>query len=148
MKVCLLADVKGQGKRDDIINASDGYARNYLIPRKLAVELTPAVKREIEERAAQRRRIEEQERADARALAAKLESALVRLTLNTGADGKIYGSVTAKDICDALAAQTGIELERHRLVLNEAIKSFGTFELKVKIYADITGTVNVLVTEK
>lgn len=148
MKVLLLADVKGQGKKDEIKNVSDGYARNFLLPRKLAVEVTPAVLADLEARRAEKRRIEAEDRARAEETAKTLEALLVKVTLNSGADGKIYGSVTAKDICDALAAQHKIELDKYRLVLPEPIKSFGTFALKVKLHADVQGTLNVLVAGK
>ncbi len=148
MKVILLTDVRAQGKKDDIINVSDGYAKNYLIPRKLALEVTPAVLRDLEARKAEKARIAAEELAAAKAQAEKLEGVLVKLSLNAGSDGKIYGSVTAKDVCEALKAQCGIEIEKHRFVLSEPIKSFGTFPVKVKLHADVSGTVNVLVSEK
>ncbi len=148
MKVILLADVRGQGKKDDILNVSDGYARNFLLPRKLALEVTPAVLRDLEARQAEKRRIAAEELAAAKAVASQLEGVLVKLTLNAGADGKIYGSVTAKDVCDALKAQCGIEIDKHRFGLSDPIKSFGTFAVKVKLHADVVGTLNVLVTEK
>ncbi len=148
MKVLLLADVKGQGKRDEIKNVSDGYARNYLLPRKLAVELTPAVQAELDARRAEKLRLEAEEKARAEALAKTLEPLLVRVTLNSGADGKIYGSVTAKDICEALASQHGIEIDKYRVILPEPIKSFGNVAVKVKLHAEVVGTVNVLVSGK
>lgn len=148
MQVILLKDVKGQGKKDDIIKVSDGYARNFLLPRKLALEVTPAVLKDLEERQAERRRILAEEKAAAEAVAKSLEGVLVKLSLNSGADGKIYGSVTAKDICEALSAQSGIEIEKHRLVLSDPIKNFGTFEVNVKLHAEVIGKLNVLVTGK
>lgn len=148
MQVILLKDVKGQGKKDDIIKVSDGYARNFLLPRKLALEVTPAVLKDLEERQAERRRILAEEKAAAEAVAKSLEGVLVKLSLNSGADGKIYGSVTAKDICEALSAQAGIEIEKHRLVLSDPIKNFGTFEVNIKLHAEVIGKLNVLVTGK
>lgn len=148
MKVLLLTDVKGQGKKDEVKNVSDGYARNYLLPRKLAVELTPAVLADLEARRAEKLRLEAEERARAEELAKSLESLLIKVTLNSGADGKIYGSVTARDICDALFSQHKIEIDKYRVILPEPIKSFGTFAVKVKLHADVQGTLNVLVTGK
>lgn len=148
MKVLLLTDVKGQGKKDEIKNVSDGYARNYLFPRKLAVEVTPAVLADLEARRAEKRRLEAEERANAEAMAKTLEAVLVKLTLNGTADGKIYGSVTAKDICEALSAQHNIEIDKYRVILTDPIKSFGQFAVKVKLHADVQGTLNVLVTGK
>ncbi len=148
MKVLLLADVKGQGKKDEIKNVSDGYARNYLLPRKLAVELTPAVQADLDARRAEKLRIEAEEKARAQALAERLDPLLVKVALNSGSDGKIYGSITAKDICEALAAQHGIELDKYRVILPEPLKSFGTFAVKVKLHAEVQGTINVLVSGK
>ncbi len=147
MKVILLTDVRAQGKKDDIINVSDGYAKNYLIPRKLALEVTPAVLKDLEARKAEKARIAAEELAAAKAQAGMLEGVLVKLSLNAGADGKIYGSVTAKDICEALKAQHKIEIEKHRIIA-DPIKSFGTFAVKVKLHAEVSGTLNVLVAEK
>lgn len=148
MKVILLKDVKGQGKKDEILNVSDGYARNFLLPRKLALEVTPAVLKDLEARQAERKRILAEEKAAAQAVANSLQGVLVKLSLNSGADGKVYGSVTAKDIAEALAAQYKIEIEKHRIVLSDPIKSFGTFEINVKLHAEVIGKLNVLVAEK
>ena len=119
MKVILLKDVKGQGKKDEILNVSDGYARNFLLQRKLALEVTPAVLKDLEARQAERKRILAEEKAAAQAVANSLQGVLVKLSLNSGADGKVYGSVTAKDIAEALAAQYKIEIEKHRIVLSD-----------------------------
>lgn len=148
MQVILLKDVKGQGKKDEILKVSDGYARNFLLPRKLALEVTPAVLKDLEARQEERRRILAEEKAAAVAVASSLEGVLVKLSLNSGADGKVYGSVTAKDIAEALAAQHKIEIEKHRIVLSDPIKSFGTFEINVKLHAEVIGKLNVLVAEK
>lgn len=148
MKVLLLTDVKGQGKKDEIKNVSDGYARNYLLPRKLAVEVTPAVLADLEARRAEKLRLEAEEKARAEATAKSFEGILLKLTLNGTQDGKIYGSVTAKDICEALASQYGIELDKYRVILPEPIKNYGTFAVKVKLHAEVQGTLNVLVTGK
>lgn len=147
MKVLLLTDVKGQGKKDEIKNVSDGYARNYLLPRKLAVEATPAVLADLEARRAEKRRIEAEERARAEEMVKTLDALLIKLSLNSS-DGKVYGSVTQKDICEALASQHKIELDKYRVILPEPIKSFGTFSVKVKLYANVEGTLHVLVSEK
>lgn len=148
MKVVLLADVKGQGKKDDIINVSDGYARNYLFPRKLAVKADAKVLNDIKNREAAKKRREEMERQAAKELAEKIATLTVKIKLATGADGRVYGSITAKDICDAMAQQHGITFDKHKLVLSAPIKALGTHSVPVKLYADITGTINVLVTDK
>ncbi len=148
MKILLLTDVKGQGKKDEIKNVSDGYARNYLLPRKLAVEVTPTVLAELEARRAEKKRLEAEEKARAEATAKSLEAVIVKVKLNGTPDGKIYGSVTAKDICEALSAEHNIEIDKYRVILPEPIKGFGTFAVKVKLHAEVMGTLNVLVTEK
>ncbi len=147
MKVLLLKDVKGQGKKDDMKNVSDGYALNYLIPRGLAVEVTPAVLADIEKKKAEKKRIEDEERAAAKSLSAVLDEKQIKLALR-GEGEKIYGSVTSKDIADALAVQHQIEIDKYRIVLPEPIKSYGSFDVKVKLHADVTGTLHVLVVEK
>ena len=147
MKVLLLKDVKGQGKKDEMKNVSDGYALNYLLPRKLAVEVTPAVLADIERRRAEKLRLEAEEQARAEATAKSFEAMLVKLTLRSDG-GRVFGSVTAKDICEALSSQYGVELDKYRISLTEPIKSYGTFAVKVKLHAEVTGTLNVLVSEK
>lgn len=147
MKVLLLKDVKGQGKKDEMKNVSDGYALNYLLPRKLAVEVTPAVLADIERRRAEKLRLEAEEKARAEATAKSFEAILVKLTLHSDG-GRVFGSVTAKDICEALSSQYGVELDKYRISLTEPIKSYGTFAVKVKLHAEVTGTLNVLVSEK
>ena len=147
MKVLLLKDVKGQGKKDEMKNVSDGYALNYLLPRKLAVEVTPAVLADIERRRAEKLRLEAEEKARAEETAKSFEAMLVKLTLRSDG-GRVFGSVTAKDICEALSSQYGVELDKYRILLTEPIKSYGTFAVKVKLHAEVTGTLNVLVSEK
>ena len=145
MKVVLLQDVQGKGKKDEIVNVSDGYARNYLIPRKLAVEADAKILNEIRvKEAAKARRIELEKQA-ARETAAKFEAMLVKISVQAGADGKFYGSVTNKDIADALTEQYGIEIDKRKIVLDAPIKAYGTYTVDVKLYPEIAGKLNVLV---
>ena len=147
MKVLLLADVKGQGKKGDIVNVSDGYARNFLIPRKLAAEATAQILNEVKSKEEARLyRIEEEKKA-ARENAKKLEACVVKLYASAGADGRIYGSVTAKEIAEALEAQHGIIIDKRKISLDGAIKAFGTYSLDVKLYSEISGKINVVVAE-
>ena len=145
MKVVLLADVKGQGKKDEIINVSDGYARNFLFPRKLAVEADAKVLNEIKGREDSLKHKIEVETAEAKALAAKLDSTLIKITASSGADGRLYGSITAKDIADALAKNYGITVDKRKIQLPEAIRAYGKYDLDVKLYTDVVGKIHVLV---
>ncbi len=147
MKVVLLQDVKGQGKKDQIIEVSDGYARNFLFPKKLALEANAQILNDIKNKEAARQRKIELEKQAARDTAKKLEGVLVKIKVQSGTagDGKFYGSVTTKDIGEALAEQFGIEIDRRKIVLSEPIKAYGTFTMDVKLYPEISGKLNVLV---
>ncbi len=148
MKVILLQDVKAQGKKGEMITVSDGYARNFLLPRKLAVEATPdAVNAKNNADAAAARRIQEEKKA-AQELKAKLEKMPVKIAAKAGSAGRLFGSVTTKEISEALKAQYKIDLPKTRLELSEPIKTFGTFQVKAKLYTEVTGTVLVQVTEE
>lgn len=148
MKVLLLCDVKGQGKKDDIVNVSDGYARNFLFPKKLAVVADNKAMSEAKSREESRLHKIETEKAAAREIAAKLEAVVVKIGAQAGADGRLYGSVTTSDIADELKKQHGIEIDRRKIVSDGAIKTFGTFTLDVKLYTEIVGKINVVVAEK
>ena len=147
MKVVLLQDVQGQGKKDQIIEVSDGYARNFLFPKKLALEANAQILNDIKNKEAARQRKIDLERQAARETAEKLQGLIVKIKVQSGtsADGKFYGSVTTKDIGEALAAQHGIEVDRRKIVLADPIKAYGTFTVDVKLYPEITGKLNVLV---
>lgn len=145
MKVVLLQDVKGQGKKDDLINVSDGYARNFLFPKKLAVEADAKVLNVIKNKEAAKQRRIELEKQAARDTAEKLAGTLVKIKVKEGADGKFYGSVTTKDIAEALKEQCGIEVDKRKVVLGENIKGYGTYTVDVKLYPEISGKLNVLV---
>lgn len=148
MKVVLLSDVKGQGKKGAVINVSDGYAKNFLFPKKLAAEADAKLMNEIKGKEESRLHKIEQEKEAARAVAAKLEGIMVKITAQAGADGKTYGSVTSKEIAEKLLAQTGIEVDKRKIDIPEPIKAFGTYRLDVKLYGDIFGKINVVVSEK
>ena len=145
MKVVLLADVKGQGKKNDVINVSDGYARNFLLPRKLAVEADAKVMNEIKGREESIKHKIAVETAEAKALAARLDTLLVKITASSGADGRLYGSITAKDIADHLQKDFGITVDKRKIQLSEAIRAYGKYDLDVKLYTDIVGKIHVLV---
>lgn len=148
MKVILQQDVKGQGKKGQLVEVSDGYARNFLLPRKLAVEASADAMNtmRLQEKAKQAKMAAE--KAEAEAMVEKLKSAQVRLSAKSGAGGKLFGSITSKEIAEGLKAQHGIELNKSKIVQDEPIKTFGSFQLKVKLGYEVTGTVYVLVTEE
>ena len=133
MKVVLLADVKSQGKKGDLINVSDGYARNFLLPRKLAVEADAKVMNEIKGREDSIKHKIEVETAEAKALAVKLDSILVKIPASSGADGRLYGSVTAKDIAEKLQKEHGITVDKRKIQLSDPIRAYGQYDLDVKL---------------
>ena len=148
MKVLLLSDVRAQGKKGEVINVSDGYARNYLFPRSLAVEITPQLMKEMEAKEEAKTRRAAVEKAEAEEFAKKLEGFMVKLTLTAGADGKIYGSINSKDIADAMLSQHNIELDRRKINMDDAIKAFGNYSVDIRLYPGVSGKINVLVTQK
>ena len=147
MKVILQQDVKGQGKKGQLIDISDGYARNFLLPRKLAVAATPENLNTMKQQEKARLAQEAAEKAAATELSEKLKGCLVKIPAKAGAGGKLFGSVTTKEISEALKAQFGFDIAKSKIVLDEPIKAFGTYELKCKLGYEITGAVNVLVCE-
>lgn len=148
MKVVLLQDVKSQGKKDQIIEVSDGYARNFLFPKKLAAPADAKAVNDIKNRQSSENFRRETERAEAKLLAEKISSLTVRLTADAGADGRFYGAVTSKDIAEGLKSQHGIDIDKRKIVLASPIKSFGTYKTDIKLLSDITAKLTVSVTEK
>lgn len=148
MKVILTADVKGQGKKDQLVEVSDGYARNFLLPRKLAIPASSQSVSEMKNKEAARLYKIETERAAARETAEKLETVLLTFKVGAGADGHLYGSVTAKEIAEELLKTAGIEVDKRKITLAEPIKAYGRYELPVRLYTDVSGRIHVLVTER
>ncbi len=147
MKVLLLADVKGQGKKDQIVEVSDGYARNFLFPKKLAVVADNKVISETRSKEESKQFRLKEEKAAAKTLAEKLATLTVKITASSGADGRLYGSVTTKDIAEALSKQHKIDIDKRKFTLNENIKAYGTYNVEVKVYPEISSTLKVTVTE-
>lgn len=147
MKVLLLADVKGQGKKDQIVEVSDGYARNFLFPKKLAVVADAKVMSEAKSKEEAKQYKLREEKAAAVALADKLSNLTVRISAPGGTDGRLYGSVTSKDIAEGLKTQHKIDIDKRKLVLNENIKTYGTYEVDVKVYPEVSAKLKVSVTE-
>ena len=148
MKVIFTADVRGQGKKGEMKEVSDGYGRNYLLPRKLAVEATAdnlnTMKQQEKANAARMAA----EKAKAEENAKQLESAVVKIAAKAGAGGKLFGAVTSKEISEALKAQHGIEVDSKKIVQAEPIKGYGNFEVKCRFGYEVTGTIHVLVVEE
>ncbi|MBQ6263448.1 MAG: 50S ribosomal protein L9 [Clostridia bacterium] len=148
MKVVLMKDMKSVGKKDQIVEVSDGYARNFLIPKGIAAEATGSVLNEVKNREAAKAHKAAVELAEAKETAEKLEGVVVTLKVKAGSaeSGKLFGSVTAKDIGDALEKEHGITVDRRKINLDEPIKKFGKYEIPVKLHPQVSGTVNVIVT--
>ncbi len=147
MKVLLLADVKGKGKKDQIINVSDGYARNFLFPKKLAVEADAKAMSDAKNKEDARLFKIEQDKAAARELAGKLEAVTVKIKASAGADGRLYGSITTSDVAEELKKQHGLEVDRRKITVDGTIKTFGAYTLDVKLYPEIHGKINLVVCE-
>lgn len=148
MKVILLADVKGQGKKNQVIDVSDGYAKNFLIPRKLAKVADSQSLNDVRLKEEAKRFHIETERKEAQALAEKLKTFEVKVTASSGADGRLYGSITSKDIVEKLQADHQITIDKRKLVMNDPIKTYGKYEIEVKLYPEVVGKIYVLVCEK
>ena len=148
MKVILQQDVKGQGKKGQMIEASDGYARNFLLPRKLAVPATAENVNTMKMQEKAKKAQEAAEKAEAEATAAKLKELTVKVVAKGGNGGRLFGAVTSKEIAAALQAQHGIAVPKTKIVQDEPIKAFGSFEVKAKLGFEITGSVYELVCEE
>lgn len=147
MKVMLLADVKGQGKKDQIVNVSDGYARNFLFPKKLAVEADAKAMSDAKTKEDAKNYKIEQDKKAAQELKAKLEGITVKIKATAGADGRLYGSITTQDVAEALEAQFGIAIDKRKISCDTPIKAYGPYTLDVKLYAEISGKINLIVCE-
>ena len=146
MKVILLADVKGTGKKQEIVNVSDGYARNFLFPKKLAMEATPGAAREVERRQAAERQRETERRLAAEKKASSLRGKVITVAAKCGAQGRLYGSVTGAEIAEALKAQHGVEIDKRKIELSEPIRTVGETDIVVKLYTEISAKMIVRVT--
>ena len=147
MKVILQQDVKGQGKKGQLVDVSDGYARNFLLPKKLAVIATAENLNTMKQQEKARRAQQAAEKAEAEALSKKLESLTVKVAAKAGEGGRLFGAVTAKEISECLAQQHGLNIAKTKLVLDEPIKACGGYKIKAKLGYEIVGTVNVMVVE-
>ena len=148
MKVILLSDVKGQGKKNQVVDVSDGYARNFLFPKKLAVAADAKSLNELKNKEASKQHKIETERAEAKRIAEKLGSINLVLEYATGGDKKLYGSVTNKDIADKLKSEYKIDIDKRKIVLSESVKTFGEFTADVKLYTDVSAKIKFTVARK
>lgn len=146
MKVVLLQDIRGTGKKDDLVEVSDGYARNYLLPRKLAAAADAEHTNEVKNKAEAKQFHLEQEQTAAQRLADTINSKGITIHAKAGTNGRLFGAVTAKDIAKAVCDTYGVELDKRKVLLDADIKAYGCYPVGIKIYAGITAqvTVNVL----
>ena len=147
MKVILQQDVKGQGKKGQMIDVSDGYGRNFLLAKKLAVLATPENVNTMKQQEKAKKAQEAAEKAEAEATAKKLADITVKVAAKAGEGGRLFGAVTAKEVAEALSVQHGITINKAKLVLEEPIKACGTYKLKAKLGYEVVGTVSVMVVE-
>lgn len=148
MKVILQQDVRGQGKKGQMIEASEGYARNFLLPRKLAIPATADAINTMNLKEKARRAEEARLKAEAEAAAEKLRDCKVQVTAKAGNGGRLFGAVTTKEISEGLKEQFGLDIPKQKMVLEEPIKAFGTYRIKAKLGYDVTGTVIAVVAER
>ena len=147
MKVIFTADVKGQGKKGEMKDVSEGYGRNYLLPRKLAVEATTDNLNTLRLKEKAKAAAIAAEKAKALDNSKQLESVVVKVAARAGSGGKLFGAVTSQEISDALREQYGIEIEKQKIVQTEPIKSYGSYEVKCKFGYEINGTIHLMVVE-
>ena len=147
MKVILTQDVKSQGKKGQLVDVSDGYARNFLLPKKLAVIATAENLNTMKQQEKARKAQEAAEKAEAEATAKKLKDMTVKIATKAGEGGRLFGAVTAKEVSEALSVQYGVNIAKTKLVLDEPIKACGGYQIKAKLGYEVVGTVSVMVTE-
>jgi large subunit ribosomal protein L9 len=143
MKVILKQDVKGLGKKEQMVEASDGYARNFLFPKGLAVEATAANVNVMKTKKEAEAHKKEREIAQAKDLAKKIKDITITLKVKAGDNGKLFGSITSKDVAEAMKTQQKLEIDKKKLVMPDAIKSIGTFDVEVKLYPEINSKFTV-----
>ena len=148
MKIILLQDEKKLGKKGDIIEASEGYARNYILPKKIGVEANAKNMNDLKLQKANDEKVAKEQLEAAKAMAADLETKQVVVKIKAGEGGRTFGSVSSKEIAQAFKDQCGMEIDKKKIQMEESIKSFGVYEVKVKLHPKVTGTLKVKVKEK
>ncbi|NLZ48701.1 MAG: 50S ribosomal protein L9 [Clostridiales bacterium] len=144
MKVILLQDVKNMGKKGDVVNASDGYARNYLFPKKLAQEATPENLHIINQKKENERKKKLEEIEAAQALAEKLKGKEIKITVKSGDNGRLFGAITNKDVADNLKKQYGVDIDKKKVVV-DTIKQTGVYDVELKLYAEVSTKMKVVI---
>ncbi|MDD6042275.1 MAG: 50S ribosomal protein L9 [Eubacteriaceae bacterium] len=147
MQVILLKDVKGSGKAGQIVKVSDGYARNMLLPKGLAIEATDANVKSLKKKEALEAEKRAEEKKEAQEIAEKLKDIKIVIKTKSGEGGKLFGSITSKDIAEETLKQSGLSIDKKKIQMKSAIKSIGTFDIDVKLYPEVVGTLTVVVTD-
>ena len=148
MQVILLQDIKGVGKKDEIINANDGYARNYLLPKKLGVEANKENLSKLKAKNDSKAYKKSVEKEEAQKIAEKLKGILLKIPVKSGENGKIFGSITSKEIADNLKEQYGIDVDKKKIDLKEPIKSLGSFNVNIKLFEGVLGNLKIQMVSK
>lgn len=148
MKVILLEDVKSLGKKDQIVEVNEGYARNFILKKKLGVEATPKNLNDIKLKKANDAKVAEEKLEEAKEYAKRLESTTVECRIKVGKDGRSFGSVSSKEIAVEAKAQHDMEIDKKKIILDEPIKALGSYKVKVKIHPQVTAELTVKVTEE
>ena len=144
MKVILLEDVKSLGKKDEIVNVNDGYARNYILPKKLGLEATPANLNALKLQKANEKNLEEERYQEALATKAKIEAMKVEIKVKVGDNGKLFGAISSKEVAAEVSAKYGIELDKKKLQLADGMKSLGEYTCKVKLHPKVAADLKVV----
>ncbi|MCR5720093.1 MAG: 50S ribosomal protein L9 [Lachnospiraceae bacterium] len=148
MKIILLQDEKKLGKKGQIVDVNDGYARNFILPKKIGVEANGANLNDLKLKKANDEKVEAEKLEAAKALKETLADKVIEVKIKAGGNGKTFGSVSGKEIVTACAAAYGIELDKKKIVLNESIKNFGNYDVNIKLHPQVTGVLKVKVTEE
>ncbi len=148
MKVILLQDVKALGKKGDLVDINDGYARNFILPKKLGKEATNANMNDLKLRKANEEKVAAENLAKAQALKEEIEAKTIAVSIKSGEGGKVFGSVTGKEIAQAAKEQYGYDIDKKKIVLKDSIKTFGVHEVPLKLHPKVTATLHVRVGER
>lgn len=148
MKVVLLEDVKSLGKKGELVNTSDGYARNYLLPRKLAKEANAQAMNELKNAAESKAFKIKTDTENAKAAAAKLQDKTIKIQARAGQKGKLFGKVTAKEVAEAISRQFNVDVDKRKVTIDGDIKAFGSYKAEIKLYTGVVATVTVMVIEQ